>query len=99
MDETRITGSMSNQKLQIMRKVDKITKYAKGDYDHETKQYLLNNFGCDGIRANFIVEGEYPKHLVEGIAKYISKFHGKLNVYKLWFAKEINSWRLVLGYP
>lgn len=81
-----------------MRKVDKITKYAKGDYNHETKQYLLNNFGCDGIGANFTIEGAYPRHLVEAIAKYISKVHGKLTVYQIWFAKEINSWRLVLGY-
>lgn len=81
-----------------MRQVDKITKPAKGNYDDETKQYLLSHFGCDGIAANFTIKGPYPKHLVEDIAEYISKVHGKLNVYQLWFDEEINSWRLVLGY-
>jgi len=81
-----------------MRKIDKITKYAKGDYDYETRQHLLNTFGCDGISANFTIEGQYPERLVDGIAEYISKVHGKLNVYQLWFAKEIDSWRLVFGY-
>ena len=81
-----------------MEKINKITKYAKGDYDNETKQYLLNNFKCEGVGANFILEEKCSIDEIKSIAEYISKIHGKLNVYEIWFAKEINSWRLVFGY-
>lgn len=83
-----------------MKKVEKlkapITGY-KNFYPLEIQKHLKTIFGCDGQNANFIIEGEYPKQLIETIAQYLSNYHGKLNEYKIWYCKPIKSWRLVFG--
>ena len=83
-----------------MKKVERISKQITGFsnfYSQEVIMYLKNTFGCDGQNANFIIEGEYNESLIRSIAKYLSKYHGELNEYKIWFCKPINSWRLVFG--
>lgn len=82
-----------------MKRVEKITKSITGynPYPETMRKELIERFGCAGQNGNFEITGEYTDELIRTIGDFISKHHGKLNQYQMWFSKPIQSWRLVFG--
>jgi hypothetical protein len=82
-----------------MKRVEKITRLVTGNnpYPEIMRKELIKRFGCDGQNGNFIINGEYPHSLIITIGHFISKHHGKLDQYKMWYSEPIKSWRLVFG--
>ena len=80
--------------------VEKIKRVASGfdSYPESIRKELLTRFGCDGSKGNFIIEGQYHNDLIKEIRDFISSNDGMFRVYKLWYCRITNKWRLVYGY-
>lgn len=84
----------------MLKRVNKIKRVAPGfeSYPKNIRIKLITEFGCDGVKGNFIIENEYPEVLIKKIRDFISSQDGMFRVYKIWFNENIKRWRLVFGY-
>lgn len=81
-----------------MKQVDKINMSVITRFPESAKRELFDRFGCEGDCANFTIDGEYNNNLIDSIGKYCSMYCGNITVYKMWYCKAIECWRLVFGY-